>query len=255
MRAVHEPLRFAAAEIRRRESVGCYRLRESGLVCCLRHHANDVGALDDVVLGREYVPPPPVARWLGALERGPRVLDLGAHVGLFALDVVARFPGCSITSVEPDPASADVLRTMLRRNGLEQTVEVIQAAAATADGEVAFNAGFGVASHVPAADDASAGQIVAAVDVLPLMRDADLVKIDIEGAEWALLGDPRAAAALGPVVALEFHARMAPPGDPEAQALELLRAAGLEIWPDIRRRPEMGALWAYDPAVVGSQGF
>ena len=70
---------------------------------------------------------------------------------------------------------------------------------------------------------------MAAVDVLPELENADLVKIDIEGAEWALLADPRFAGARPSVLVLEYH-RDGSPHPNEAQAAEdALLSAGLEV--------------------------
>ncbi len=40
------------------------------------------------------------------------------------------------------------------------------------------------------------------------------MKIDIEGAEWALLADPRFRELRAPVVGLEYHAQGGAPADP-----------------------------------------
>lgn len=249
-RRVREPLAFAFAEIDPRPSVRAYTLRRSGMVCYLRHHANDLGAFDDVVLAGEYTPPPPVMRWLATRTPGPRILDLGGHVGLFCLDMLARVPAATLTTLEPDAANLAVLRRTIERNGLSASVDVIGCAAAPRTGPVAFVSGYGVASYEAAAEEADGAGTVPGVDVLELMATADLVKMDIEGGEWAILADPRAAAAAGPAIVLEFHDRLCPFEDAEAAVTAWLERAGLRVWPDVRRLPGMGLIWAFDPALI-----
>lgn len=249
---VHESFAFALAEIDPRPSVRSYTLRRTRMVCYLQHHANDLGAFDDVVLADEYAPPPPVVRWLAARAAGPRILDLGGHVGLFCLDMLARVPAATITTLEPDAANLALLRRAIERNRLSAAVEIIGSAAAVRDGHIAFMAGFGVASYEPGGNEIDAAQTVAAIDVLPLMAAADLVKMDIEGGEWAILADSRAASAVGPVVVLEFHDRLCPFDDAEAAVTAWLEQAGLYVWPDVRRLPGMGLIWAFDPALLAA---
>ena len=249
-RAVREPLRFAAAEVRRDHRVGRYTLRSSGLRFHVRHHANDLGALEDVVLSGEYEPPAPVARWLAARPGGPRVLDLGGHVGFFALDAVHRWPGARITALEPDPRSAELYRATIAANGLGDAVRLLERVAAAAPGTADFASGLGVSSYAAGSSAEHPSRPVQAIDVLPLMAEADLVKMDIEGGEWAILEDPRAASAVGPVIVLEFHDRLCPFEDAEAAVTAWLEQAGLHVWPDVRRLPGMGLIWAFDPALL-----
>jgi FkbM family methyltransferase len=247
MRAVREPLRFAAAELRRRPAVGAYTLRRSGQVCYLRHHANDLGAFEDVVLAGEYRPPPAVARWLASRDPGPRILDLGGHVGLFGLDAAHRWPNARIVALEPDEGNVALYRRAVQRNGLGHAIDVVAGAAYTERARLDFAGGLGVSSYLSAGDGEHPASPVDAVDAVALMRDADLVKMDIEGGEWAILADPRSAAAAGPAIVMEFHERLCPHDDPEAAVLAWLKEAGLRVCGDIRRWPGMGQLWAVSP--------
>ncbi len=84
------------------------------------------------------------------------------------------------------------------------------------------------------------------VDVFPLLRGLtiDLLKIDIEGAEWAILADPRFAAIEVPVVMLEYHPHGAPTGDPKDDAQRALRSAGYETLPMHGEPDGTGIVWA-----------
>ena len=104
-------------------------------------------------------------------------------------------PGCSAAfqprgslAVEADPGNAAIHRLTIEANGLGERWRLVEAFAGTRAGTTRF---------VPA----SSGSLARADDeegiVVPCGRrdarspHADLVKIDIEGAEWPILADPR----------------------------------------------------------------
>jgi hypothetical protein len=90
---------------------------------------------------------------------------------------------------------------------------------------------------------------VPALDVFPFLEDVDLLKIDIEGAEWPILADPRFGAGVAKTLALEYHPYGSPEPDARALALRLLREAGYETKvSDFRLPPGHGMLWAWRPA-------
>ena len=75
---------------------------------------------------------------------------------------------------------------------------------------------------------------------------ADLVKIDIEGAEWALLSDPRLARLEARVIVMEWHALGCPDPDPACAAGRLLAGAGYVGQHRVPGRfPSCGTIWAW----------
>jgi tRNA1(Val) A37 N6-methylase TrmN6 len=62
-----------------------------------------------------------------AAERGARVLDMGAGVGVVGLAAARRLPDIEVTLVERDPALAALARRNVGRNGLDDRVHVIVA--------------------------------------------------------------------------------------------------------------------------------
>jgi FkbM family methyltransferase len=244
---VQERLRFAANELRRRPVTGVYRLRGSGVAIALRHHTGDVMVLDEIFSQQEYEPPREVEVALSALPAAPRIVDLGANIGLFGAWALGRFPEATIVAVEADPANAEIHRRTIEANGLDARWRLVEAFAATAPGLIHFAAGKHAISHAAAGEKDSIE--VPAVDVLPELGTADLVKIDIEGAEWDLLADPRFRDIRPRAVVLEYHAEGCPGADARAAAEQGLGAAGLEVV-HVRRKPQFGAglLWAFAPA-------
>ena len=85
-------------------------------------------------------------------------------------------------------------------------------------------------------------------DVLALVGAADLVKMDIEGGEWTILGDARFRHAPPRALVLEYHPHLCPGDDTRAAAVAALTAANLHVQPVRHGRDGYGMLWAWRPA-------
>jgi FkbM family methyltransferase len=242
------PLRFFAREAAARGGVRVYGLRGAPDVrVALRHGTPDAESFDQIFCQDVHALPEPVVAAIAALGRPPRVLDLGANVGLFAAWAAARWRGAEITCVEPDTGNLAVLHAASRANG--SGWRVIDAAAGAAPGELRFQAGrFAVSRAALPGDNGPDVVTVPVVDALELAADHDVVKIDIEGGEWEILADPRLAALPLAALTLEYHPHLCPTGNTHSHAVGLLEAAGFAI----RRVPHVygappdnGALWAW----------
>ncbi len=130
---------------------------------------------------------------LARLRPGDVVVDVGAHIGVHALQAARRLRqigGGRVTAFEPASDSADTLRAAARRNNLD--VEVVQAACSDRSGRLTLYAD----DRYPAQDagvrsvhgDGPAVENVVAVrfddwaEQRQLSR-LDVVKVDIEGHE------------------------------------------------------------------------
>jgi FkbM family methyltransferase len=190
---------------------------------------------------------------LDTIER-PRVLDLGGNIGLFAQFVFGQLPAAVVTSVEADPGNAAVLLDVKEAGGHGDAWRLIEAAAGDAPGRAAFRADGSPQSRLVAtAIEDEALVEVEVIDALPLLDDADLVKMDIEGGEWPLLADPRLADSRVRALVLEFHDHMCPGQDSARTAVDLLERAGFRIIDGPRSDPrhcgpDVGTLWAVKEA-------
>ena len=243
--AVEQRARFAVNEICRPGRLATYALRGSPVKVCVRHATRDVDILVEIFARGMYEPPPEVA---GALrDRQPRVLDLGGNVGLFGAFAFARLSAASVTSLEPDPENAEVLRSCIEINGLGDRWTAVDAAASTAAGTLRFRGGDFADSR--AAGPGEQGTIeVPRVDAVALMPEFDLLKIDIQGGEWPLLRDPRFRAAKVGALVLEWHMIGAGAGDAHAAALQALSEAGMRpVLDDPNPNGLTGVVWARRP--------
>jgi FkbM family methyltransferase len=228
--------RFALNELRPGGSVRRYRLRGSKVTIALRHHSPDVMVLDEMLAQEEYAYPRAVAEALWGTA-APRVVDLGANIGLFGALILDQFPHATVVGVEVDPANADVHETAIAANpGTDW--KLIRGAAATTAGRARFVLGTYTTSRAARPQDQATE--VETIDVLPLMGTADFVKIDIEGGEWAILEDPRFRALQARAVVVEYHRHLCPESDPREAAVRRLEAAGYETEAG-RLKPAYGA--------------
>lgn len=237
---VREPVRFFFRELSASGRLSRYRLRSSGRPVLVRHNTADPLVLDEIFYTGHYETPPEVAIVLDGLRRPPLVVDLGANIGLFGVWALDRWPDAQIVAFEPDRANAAVARLCIEANGAAEQWRLIEAAAADRDGRVPFISGDYSRSRIGEGSDE-----VEAVDIFPYLDDADFVKVDIEGGEWALLGDPRFERLAAPVLVLEYHRDQAPGPDPQADALAAVRRAGYEASVVAEFEPGQGLLWGW----------
>jgi FkbM family methyltransferase len=122
----------------------------------------------------------------------PRILDCGSNVGLASLFFKRRYPGARITAYEADPALYETTKNNLARNGAAG-IEVVHAALWTSNGEVTFRSEGSDSGMIEGLSGAVSGRSVTVPSIR--MRDIlerdriDLLKLDIEGAEGAVLAD------------------------------------------------------------------
>ncbi len=232
---------FIARELMRVDGARLYRLSDSGLRVAIRHRSADVVTLGEVFHDRDYVPIPEVERALGHVRT---IVDLGANIGLFGAFAAGRWPDARIVAYEPDPGNIAAHRMTIAANGLGDRWRLVAAAAGAHRGTARFAAGRASLSHVTS-DDGGDVITVDVEDVLQAIAGADLLKMDIEGSEWAILADPRFRASPPRVVVMEYHPAGCPSGDARADAEAALLQAGMTIRSIKRVDGGYGMLWGW----------
>lgn len=169
------------------------------------------------IFGRAVYTPDPAF----AIRPGERVVDLGANVGLFTLMAAAH--GATVLAVEAQSGFVPEIRHNLEMNGLADRVCIATAL---------VGAGRGVFATPEAVLAGSHGHEVPPVVALEALLDAhgfarvDLLKVDIEGSEFALFADgdlPWLARVRR--IAMEVH----PPHGDVSDLVAILRAHGFEV--------------------------
>jgi FkbM family methyltransferase len=206
----------------------------------LRPQSEDDGLAHDVFVGRYHLPPEELR-----LEDIRMIWDLGANIGLTMAHLASLCPNAHIVGVELDAANAELCRE--NTGAWRDRCEVIRAAVWVAEGLVEYTRPTGreQSFHVVARGAADAeppgGASAPAISLNRLLErtgaDAiDYVKMDIEGAERAVLGEHTEWAAHVRAIKVELHHRYE-----IDECLEDLRRLGFVARP-IMEEPRWGAL-------------
>ena len=240
---VTDPRGFLKRELYAAAGPWQYVLRRGGRVVFVRHRTTDVGVLHEIFVRGAYRVPRDAMRSLQGLGRPIRAADLGSNVGLFGVYLLGLLPVSLITAFEPDEANGRVLVRCAAANGGTERWRIVEACAAASNGKVPFTAGRFTRSGI--ATDAQIATLVDAVDAFEYLRDADLVKMDIEGGEWPILADPRLSELAATAVVLEYHPDLCPYPDPRRAVVSLLERAGFTLGVPEERPDGVGIVWAW----------
>ncbi len=182
--------------------------------------------------------------WAAAARPGLVVADVGANLGVYAL-LAARGVGPTgeVHAFEPDPENCALLRRSIAANGYEANVTVHEAAVADRVGPGTLyrrlehrgdhriyphDGGGAIPIRVTTLDQA----LGCGRDARGPSRRLDLVKLDIQGAEWRAVEGMRGLVAANPQLAFftEFWPEgLARAGGDPRRFLEAARDLGLSV--------------------------
>jgi FkbM family methyltransferase len=221
-----------------------YRLRADGRKIVIRHGTEDVFVMWELFDRRAYAIPAAAREALERDARAIRLVDLGANIGLGARFFDGELAIDAVIAYEPLVANLVILRRNRALDAPGRRWRIIDAAACTRDQDVSFTAGRVTGGRI--STDAGTGNLrVRGRDVFRDLVAADLLKMDIEGGEWAILQDVRLGETSLRAVVVEFHPWGCPEPDPEACARRLLSQAGFTVGPADRVGPGLGIVWAW----------
>jgi FkbM family methyltransferase len=164
-----------------------------------------MGAFKGVFIDREY-------DCAGRLARPPRrILDLGGNIGFGSVFFANLFPDAHLAIVEPDPRNLPILRQNLAANGV--SAAIFEGAIGPSAGRLALRYGANPTCSSLAGTglhELSGAAEVAVMTVDQVLEQVgwdavDLVKIDIEGAEEALLTANNAWLRRTGAILIEIH--------------------------------------------------
>jgi FkbM family methyltransferase len=149
------------------------------------------------------------------LGRQPRILDIGANIGLASLFFLARWPAARLTAWEPNPAAFRLLeKNLVPEEHEEAEIEIEARALSTSGGPVEFlvprkdpTAVYAGMPRPEAEPDPTSERLeVQSVSAASLFSEpADLLKLDIEGQEYPVLEEALPEASRIRSLAIEFH--------------------------------------------------
>jgi FkbM family methyltransferase len=162
----------------------------------------------------------------------PLIVDCGANIGVSAVWFQLQYPRSRIIAFEPDPLLFDVLSRNLQRCCLAHKCDLINAAVWNDDSEeLMFESEGADAGRV--ANASTKNQMTVRAERLKkyLREPVDLLKIDIEGAELAVLEDCKDHLHWIRNLFVEYHSFVDQPQRLD-ELLLLLRESGFRYWLD-----------------------
>jgi FkbM family methyltransferase len=220
------------------------RLRGSGLQYRVRT-AMDVWVIKETCLDRDYENP---KNWVSStgivdgsghrnpvslrLQDGWTIIDIGAGLGDFTVYAAHRCPNGHVLAYEPFPESFALLQQNVTLNNL-QNVEAKPYAIAEKSGSLALNIGLGEAVQHSTTRAGAHTIEVRAITLQQVFAEhgfdrCDLLKMDIEGGEYAILRG-LSADLLKRVqrIALEYHDNT--PAGQHGELVRLLQDNGFSV--------------------------
>jgi FkbM family methyltransferase len=201
--------------------------------------STDLDTAFELFVAEVYRPPFPVDA-----ERTRRIVDVGANCGHSLIFWGRQYPRAHVIAFEPHPTHVDMLERNVALNGLSGRLTLHRAAASVRAGEAEFLDAENCSSIV----EGPAGQRTLRVPLVDFFdavgtEPIDLLKMDIEGGEYALLKDSRFARLKVRTLVMEWH-RTAEHPDGKAWCERALAELGYEVRAGIWSGEENGLLWA-----------
>jgi FkbM family methyltransferase len=152
--------------------------------------------------------------------KGQKILDAGAHHGQYSVVfALAAAPPAQLVAVDPYPMNCALTELNLLLNGVNATIE--ECAVAATNGEVHFE------RQSNGQIIAEGGFIVPARTLDSLLPDADVIKLDVEGAEYSILPAAIDSLPSAHTWIVEIH----PIGNPHPdQLITLFQERGYEVF-------------------------
>lgn len=166
-----------------------------GIQVTYRRNRGDIQGIREVFLDEAYFLPD----WL----RPKTLVDLGANIGLVSSLLSKRYGVDRVIGLEPVPSNVTLARRNLADNNVQG--EILQVAVGPQRGQVSFQAS--QSSNLGRVGPGSLKvEMITMYDVLSrLGTKIDLLKIDIEGGEDALLSGDTSWLAEVQAIAIEIH--------------------------------------------------
>jgi FkbM family methyltransferase len=172
----------------------------NGTKYLVRAGTTDLAAVNEAAMLNPYLRCPQIV-----LPDDATVIDIGAYIGDFTMQVARACPRGRILAVEPVSAHVRMIETQMALNHVSH-VQPVRAAVGGTNRRAGLR-GDGVGSRVTEGNDSDAVEVVTLESLMDHygIGSVDLLKLDCEGAEWDIL--PAAEQVLPRVrqICMEFH--------------------------------------------------
>jgi FkbM family methyltransferase len=152
------------------------------------------------------------------------IIDAGANIGAFTLYALKNAEQAKLISIEPAPDSCKRIKSMLSANGLESRCTIFEAALGDHPGETTIELDVGSQFRRTGLSGHPV-KMITLDSVIPPDVSVDLLKMDVEGAEYGILPSlsPDTLRRIRRIV-LEFH-----PQASARAAVDPLEANGFKL--------------------------
>jgi FkbM family methyltransferase len=218
----------------------------SGLTFFVTQHAEEVVGIHEVLHLRVYDQDPAFI-----VHPGWTVVDIGANVGAFTLVQAAR--GGRVFAVEPNPDTYRNLTQALRVNQLQGRVQTTLAGAGESEGSAVLSVpgrstiSASLLERTP--ENEQRGRVVPRITLDALARNhhldhIDLLKVDAEGSEMAVLRGGSHVLRQVDRIQIEYHSPAL-----RDEVTTLLTNVGFRVVRDVPQIPGVGILYALRPGL------
>lgn len=138
----------------------------------------------EIFLSKDY--------YFNSKSKSPVVIDCGANIGMSVFFIKYLYPSAHITAFEPNPSAFELLKLNIERNQL-QHVELINKAVSNDKKPIDFFVNEDKGTLLGSVRSDRGGNTKISIETVLLSdyigQECDLIKIDVEGAEWLILED------------------------------------------------------------------
>jgi len=162
-------------------------------------------------------------------HKKPVIFDCGANIGLSTIYFKTLYPNAIVQAFEPDTTLFEVLRKNIECNGLKD-VELHQAAIWTQNTQLSFANKGSEGSHIDTSGkSAQQVQAIQLSSILANLDSIDLLKMDIEGAEYEVIKDCAMQLPKIKHLFLEYHGKVSETHKLN-ELLQIVENAGFKVY-------------------------
>jgi FkbM family methyltransferase len=134
----------------------------------------------------------------------PIIVDCGANIGTSCLYFKSIYPNAKIVAFEADKTIANILKSNLYKNGIDD-VNIINSAVWIDNNGIEFSNEGADGGSIYGKDNLVRVNSVRLKDYIDSMGSIDLLRIDIEGAEYEVLKDIKESLKVVENIFVEYH--------------------------------------------------